>query len=91
MHPHSISAYSNYAAMLRSIENKPELADQVMDQMIKENPDSAQAYLARGQYFVGINEPGRGQRDIEKAYQLAPDDADVLLAMAATGRSRQEK
>ena len=80
--PHSISAYSNYAAMLRSIDNKPELAEQVLTQMIKENPDSAQAYLARGQYFVGINEPGRGQRDIEKAYQLAPDDADVLLAMA---------
>ena len=81
--PHEVSPYSNYAALLTSIEKNPELASRVLEQLVKENPKLPAAYLARGQYLVSIGEPGRGQRDIEKAYALAPEDADVLLAMAS--------
>ncbi|MEX2092398.1 MAG: hypothetical protein WD971_06955, partial [Pirellulales bacterium] len=81
--PHDASVYASCAALLRSVQEKPELADRVMDQMVKENPKLPAAYLQRGQYYVNIGEPDRGQRDIEKAYQLAPKDADVLLTMAA--------
>jgi len=88
--PKSVSAYSNYAAMLRSIQEKPDIADRVMEQLIKENPDSPTAYLAHGQYLVGIGEPDRGQRDIEKAYKLAPEDADVLLTMATRSEAKKK-
>ncbi len=81
--PHDASVYASCAALLRSVQDKPELADRVMDQMIKENPKLPAAYLQRGQYYVNVGEPDRGQRDIDKAYQLAPKDADVLLNMAA--------
>ncbi len=87
--PHDVSPYSNYAALLMSVEKKPELANRVLEQMVKENPKLPAAYLARGQYLVNIGEPGRGERDIEKAYELAPEDADVLLAMA--GRADADK
>ena len=80
--PHEPSAYTNCAALLRTTQDKPELADRVMDQLIAENPELAAAYLQRGQYFVSIGEPSRGQRDIDQAYKLAPKDADVLLAKA---------
>ena len=82
-------AYSNCAALLRSAQDKPELADRVMDQLVKENPELPAAYLQRGQYLVGIGEPDRGRRDFAKAYKLAPKDADVLLTMA--GRAEAEK
>lgn len=88
--PHEASVYANVAALLRSSVNKPELADRVMEQLIDVNPDSADAYLQRGQYFVNISEPSRGEQDVRKAYQLAPDDADVLLAMAGRAQLREQ-
>ena len=87
--PNNAEVYGNYAALLRSYQEKPELADRVMDQLIKVNPDLAAAYLQRGQYLVSIGEPDRGQRDIDKAFKLAPEDGDVLLAMA--GRAEANK
>jgi tetratricopeptide (TPR) repeat protein len=87
--PHNASAYSNFAALLRSVQNKPELADEVMDQLVKVNPELPAAYLQRGQYYVNFNEADRGQRDFDKAYKLAPEDADVLLTMAARAESKE--
>ena len=81
--PHDPSAYSNCGGLLRSVQDKPELAGRVMDQLIKENPELPAAYLQRGQYYISVGEPSRGQRDVDKAFQLAPEDADVLLTKAA--------
>ena len=36
----------------------------------------------RGSYWIAWEEVERGHEDIEKAYQLSPQDADVLLVMA---------
>ena len=72
MAPHNASVYGNLAGMLRGFQDNSELADEVMSQLIKENPDSAAAYLQRGQYLISSGEPDRGQRDIDKAYKLAP-------------------
>jgi tetratricopeptide (TPR) repeat protein len=87
--PHEAVAYTNCAGLLRSAKDKPGLADRVMEQLVKENPDMPAAYLQRGQYYVGIGQPDRGRRDIAKAYALAPTDADVLLTMA--GRAEADK
>ncbi len=85
--PNEPTVYMNCAGLLRSVQEKPELADRVMDQLVKVNPDLPAAYLQRGQYFVSIGEPDRGRRDIAKAYQMAPKDADVLLTMAARAQA----
>ncbi len=87
--PHEPTAYANCAAMLRSVQDKPELAVRVMDQLVKENPELPAAYLQRGQYYISTGEPTRGQRDISKAYQLAPKDADVLLSMATSAETSE--
>lgn len=87
--PNDTTIYANCAALLRSVQNKPELADRVMDQLVKVNPELPAAYLQRGQYYVSYGEPDRGQRDIEKAYKLAPKDPDVLLAMAARAEANK--
>lgn len=87
--PHDASAYANCAVLLRSVQDKPELAARVMDQLVKVNPELPQAYLQRGQYYVSTGEPSRGQRDIDKAYQLAPKDANVLLMKASRAEANK--
>lgn len=80
--PHDIPVYNNLARILRTNQDKPDLADRVMEQMIKLNSESAQAYLVRGSYWITADEKERGQEDIEKAYQLDPKNVDVLLVLA---------
>jgi tetratricopeptide (TPR) repeat protein len=74
------NVYLSLAIVLRSQKDRADLADRVIDQAVKANPNSAKAYLARGRYFIAYQETGRGRADIEKAYALSPEDADVLLA-----------
>ena len=80
--PNDVAVYANLATILHGKQDKPELADRVMEQMIKLNPESASAYLSRGGYWIAWDQEERGREDIEKAYQLSPQDADVLLVMA---------
>ncbi|MGD9632573.1 MAG: tetratricopeptide repeat protein [Pirellulales bacterium] len=88
--PHEASVYANVAAILRTSQvDKPELADRVMEQLVGVNPKLPDAYLHRGQYLVNIGEPSRGDQDVRKAYKLAPDDANVLLAMAGRAEMRE--
>lgn len=87
--PHATEVYSNLAALVRSKRESPELADRIMDQLIEVNPDSAEAYLARGSFRLATENTEGGTADIEKAYQLEPDNPDVLLAMA--GQALQAK
>jgi cellulose synthase operon protein C len=87
--PNNAQVYGNLAGMLRSAQQNTELADRVMAQLVKENPESADAFLQRGQYLVAIGEPDRGHREIEKAYRLAPKDANVLLAMAGRAQASE--
>ena len=88
--PHIASAYLTAANQARTQSHQPELADRIMDQAVKVNPDSADAYLARGQYCLAVDQGEKGARDIEKAYKLKPDDADVLLAMAGLAETQKK-
>jgi cellulose synthase operon protein C len=79
--PNNASSYATAANLVRSQLHKPELADRIMDQSVKVNPDSADAILARGKYCLAYDQGEKGHRDFEKAYKLKPDNADVLLAI----------
>lgn len=80
--PDAVDVYARLAVDLRKQRDKSELADRVMEQLIEANPDSAAAHLKRGQYLIGIQEEEAGEAEIQKAYELAPQDADVLLNVA---------
>jgi tetratricopeptide (TPR) repeat protein len=88
--PHDAQVYSNLAAILRAKQDNPELAERVMEQLIKVNPKSPEAYLARGRYYQGTDDAEAARADIEKAYELKPDDADVLLAMASMAATDED-
>jgi tetratricopeptide (TPR) repeat protein len=79
--PHHTEVYTNLASTLGS-QDKGELADRVMDQLIEVNPESAEAHLARGRYRYSLDDIESARTDVEKAFQLKPEDPNVLLFMS---------
>jgi len=74
-----------------------QLADSKIDEMVKVNDRSYQARLLRAHYtkdFIGFTDPGPAlkavEQDVRKAQELAPDAADVLLAVADLARDNKD-
>lgn len=99
--PSRVEAYPLLAGLLRDqgtqvkrdkedIADVTKQADQVMDEMIAANPESYQAYLARARYRKQLGKPKDFAADVARAQELAPDQADVLLAMAEVARDEGE-
>jgi tetratricopeptide (TPR) repeat protein len=87
MAPQQIDSYARRAYLLRSRLKDPAKADQVMEQMIAANGKDAQAYLRRWRYRIefGLVTKETLQthgKDVEQALELAPNDAETLLAAA---------
>ena len=91
--PNRVLAYSRLAALLRDKLGQPNRADQIMDDMVKANRRSSDAYLHRALYRhqLGLNE--EASKDISEALKLAPGDVAVILAGAriALDRNRPEE
>ncbi|HEY1861305.1 MAG TPA: tetratricopeptide repeat protein, partial [Gemmataceae bacterium] len=84
---HQIESYTRRAYLLRGRLKQPALADQAMQDMIQANPDDSQAYLNRWRYRVEFgllkkDELEAGDKDVARALELAPNDAETLLAAA---------
>ncbi len=62
---------------------KKELALRVNDQMAAANPDSLEAYLFQYQLNLIMERPDEARASLDKAYEIAPDDASVLQAKGA--------
>jgi tetratricopeptide (TPR) repeat protein len=89
--PDRIESYLRHANLLRHRLNRPGDADAVLEEMLLANPRSFQALLARSKDLIA-----RGQGDVKrwysstaeaaryviKARELAPDEAEVILAWA---------
>ncbi|MEN0110225.1 MAG: hypothetical protein AAF805_05840 [Planctomycetota bacterium] len=78
--PGDPGVYARAAATLRNDRFEQELADRVMDRMLEVNPDNGRAYLAMGRYEASKGESERAEELIAKAAELAPNDADVVVA-----------
>jgi tetratricopeptide (TPR) repeat protein len=80
--PHDTQVYIDFARVVRARKNDRAFAEKIMDQLVAANPQSAEAYLARGQYHTTAENPTGGREDIDKAFELKPDDTDILVAKA---------
>lgn len=80
--PRRIADYERLAAVLHEELDRADEAAAVMDRMIAANRQSAEAYLTRARYRQMRAEPDLATIDVERAFQLAPDDPDVLAAAA---------
>ena len=61
-------------------DERAQMADAVMDQMVAADPQNAHAYLARYQYRLRY-EIDEAASDLQQALKLQPQDPDVLLAV----------
>jgi cellulose synthase operon protein C len=86
--PHELEAYLSLANLLRDKmrdEDAPDrvvMADRVIDQLVKANPDSARAFLIQAGYLAAYQSRDKARPSIEKALELAPEDDEVLLHAA---------
>lgn len=70
------------AAMLADKAGKHDAFEQMMRKLIEIEPDNAQAYNALGYGLLERNERvPEAMKLVEKAYQLAPDDAGIIDSM----------
>jgi Tfp pilus assembly protein PilF len=86
--PNELRAYSILADLyrVRIRQNDFTIPDLIMDHMVQANADQFEAYLTRADYYR-LTRKGRegiemGQPDLQKAVELAPDDARVIIAAA---------
>jgi tetratricopeptide (TPR) repeat protein len=84
--PRQVEGYVRFAALLHRHLDQAGRADSIMDTLVRENGDSAAALLARGLYRKDHGSLEDAVRDIERARQLEPKSADVLLAAADMAR-----
>ena len=87
--PGRIKAFEELADLFRSRLNKPTQADAIMDRLVRENDRSAQAYISRWRYRKA-HHLDDADEDAAKAETLAPDDPDVILAVASEAIDRRE-
>jgi tetratricopeptide (TPR) repeat protein len=80
--PRLTDAYVRLANLLLGRLNRSTRAEAVMDQLVELNPESAQAYLARGRHRLESGLLNGAELDFKKAIALSPSDADVLVANA---------
>ncbi|MEC8337689.1 MAG: hypothetical protein VXZ84_06055 [Planctomycetota bacterium] len=97
--PEMLKAYFLFATVHRERGESREderLADAAIEQMVKLNPNSAQAFLIRGTYLLETNTSGstdtrrerlrRAKESLEKALTLDPSDVEVLMGNAEFAR-----
>jgi cellulose synthase operon protein C len=83
--PHRLPAYLGMARVYRGRLKKDKEADEIVQQMVAENPDSTEAHLQRASYAktynVAILDQVRADLNA-KLDKLAPQSADVVLMAA---------
>ena len=77
--PNAVEVYATLAAVVRAKLNKPELAERIANQMVEANSNDAEAYVSRGRLLAAWGNADGSRADAKKAYQLKPEDTDVLL------------
>lgn len=79
--PKRVACFDRLARMLLNDMKSPRPAEETIEAMVRRNPTSAQALVARWRYRreFGLRADAG---DIAHALELAPDDGDVLLAEA---------
>ncbi|SIO61511.1 Tfp pilus assembly protein PilF [Singulisphaera sp. GP187] len=93
--PDRVDLYVRLAALLRGPIDDPAQADRVMDAgdirdgVVAKNSDSYLAYLARAQYRKALGLSGVTD-DVTRAWQLAPEEADVIVAVGEIARERRD-
>lgn len=79
--PDQVRSHELLARLLRRRLNRAQRADEVIAQMVRNHPDSPEAYLARARYRMEFN-LGDFADDARQAISLAPENPEAILLYA---------
>ena len=82
LNPTDTIAPERLAALQLTEQNDPTAAEATLDAMLKANPKSVPARLARYRYFVRHREPSKSLVEMDAASELAPQDPAVQAEAA---------
>jgi tetratricopeptide (TPR) repeat protein len=100
--PQRMASYLRLAELLRRQVDPVRHAElaaearRVLDDLVANNPNSYEAYLARWRHHLaagltkGSPNLAEAAKDVTRAVELAPDQADVILAGAELARTRED-
>jgi tetratricopeptide (TPR) repeat protein len=88
--PNNLEGYIDLARLDEQRLGQPDVAAQVLDEMVTANARSPRAYLARAERLRQADKKDQAERDVRKAQELKPDDPNVVLAVARMERDRGE-
>ena len=77
-----LEPYEVLSYIYRKRGGNSEDADIVINQMVAANPNTARAYALRGQYLLQKEKFKESDADMNKALELDPKDADIVLMAA---------
>lgn len=80
--PGEVGVYARLANALLNDRSEPEMAEQVINQMVEANPESGEALLLRGQYYEQNEREEEAFADIQKALELEPENTPVVVSNA---------
>ncbi|MEX0711622.1 MAG: tetratricopeptide repeat protein, partial [Pirellulales bacterium] len=100
--PSAVKVYLRHATVLREYREQilqpTSDPEKVLDEMVANNGKDFRAYLARVAYrrqyglaAGGEDLPSALEQDVQRALELAPDDADVLLQAAQVAREAHDE
>jgi tetratricopeptide (TPR) repeat protein len=91
-----IKAYVSLADIygLQMSPPQPKMAEKVLEDLVERNSGTALAYLARADYIRRSNKQAfldsQLKRDVKRASDLAPNDADVIYWVALVAREEKD-
>ncbi len=88
--PGDIAAAERLAALHRDKFGDPAGAARVLDAMLRHNPDSARARLARSRFFAESGDADAALAEDDAAIRIAPGDVDARLAAAEIAARRDD-
>ena len=77
--PHDLGLHVRVAKLLRDELGQASAADRILDQMVANNSQTYEARLARARH---LQDRKFAAMDVEAAYQMAPDEPEVLIAVS---------
>ena len=86
--PTQIKSYALLAEVWQDRLNQPDDARQVLDELVRANADSYQAYLLRARFTRRRGDEKGAESDLQTAYKLAPDKPEVIFEVADAARAR---
>jgi tetratricopeptide (TPR) repeat protein len=88
--PDQPRVYGLLAQYLNSAK-QTDLARKIIDQLVAANPDSREAYMIRYRQLNDMRKPDEAHEALARAFELDPEDAEVILAKGIEGLSDYEK